>query len=154
VAEWVHAQKDPADELAQLHYFSFKKRQGRGGDRVCDYREGVCVEERSADALLRAGGQGNQPENCPFRPFGSGDSLLNALSECIRSIRQYPYEPDQKTMNTNQTSGPLFGWTEAIYALHALSLLTGILGCCDDCRGISHRLAIHHRGDFQLREAQ
>jgi len=31
-------------------------------------------------------------------------------------------------MNTNQTTGPLFGWTEAIYALHALSLLTGILG--------------------------
>lgn len=28
----------------------------------------------------------------------------------------------------NQTSGPLFGWTQAIYALHALSLLTGILG--------------------------
>ena len=31
-------------------------------------------------------------------------------------------------MNANQASGPLFGWTEAIYALHALSLLTGILG--------------------------
>jgi len=31
-------------------------------------------------------------------------------------------------MNANQTSGPLFGWTQAIYALHALSLLTGILG--------------------------
>ena len=31
-------------------------------------------------------------------------------------------------MNTNERSGPLFGWTEAIYALHALSLLTGILG--------------------------
>ena len=31
-------------------------------------------------------------------------------------------------MNTNQAAGPLFGWTEAIYALHALSLLTGILG--------------------------
>jgi len=28
-------------------------------------------------------------------------------------------------MNANQASGPLFGWTEAIYALHALSLLTG-----------------------------
>jgi hypothetical protein len=26
VAEWVHAQKDPAEELAQLHHFSFKKR--------------------------------------------------------------------------------------------------------------------------------
>src|SRR6476469_9984032 len=31
-------------------------------------------------------------------------------------------------MNTNQTSGPLFNWTQAIYALHAFSLLTGILG--------------------------
>jgi uncharacterized membrane protein len=31
-------------------------------------------------------------------------------------------------MITNQTSSPLFGWTQAIYALHALSLLTGILG--------------------------
>jgi uncharacterized membrane protein len=31
-------------------------------------------------------------------------------------------------MNTNPTSGPLFSWTQAIYALHALSLLMGILG--------------------------
>jgi uncharacterized membrane protein len=31
-------------------------------------------------------------------------------------------------MNGNQASGPLFSWTQAIYALHALSLLTGILG--------------------------
>jgi len=31
-------------------------------------------------------------------------------------------------MNTNQTGGTLFTWTQAIYALHALSLLTGILG--------------------------
>ena len=31
-------------------------------------------------------------------------------------------------MNGNQTGGTLFTWTQAIYALHALSLLTGILG--------------------------
>jgi uncharacterized membrane protein len=31
-------------------------------------------------------------------------------------------------MNTNVPSGPLFNWTQAIYALHALSLLAGILG--------------------------
>ncbi len=31
-------------------------------------------------------------------------------------------------MNANQTSGPLFNWTQAIYLLHALSLLTGIVG--------------------------
>ena len=31
-------------------------------------------------------------------------------------------------MTTNTPSGPLFNWTQAIYALHALSLLMGILG--------------------------
>jgi uncharacterized membrane protein len=31
-------------------------------------------------------------------------------------------------MSTNVPSGPLFNWTQAIYALHAFSLLTGILG--------------------------
>ena len=31
-------------------------------------------------------------------------------------------------MTTNQTTGPLFTWTQAIYALHAFSLLIGILG--------------------------
>jgi uncharacterized membrane protein len=31
-------------------------------------------------------------------------------------------------MNTNYPSGALFSWTQGIYALHAFSLLTGILG--------------------------
>ena len=31
-------------------------------------------------------------------------------------------------MTTNQTTGPLYNWTQAIYALHAFSLLTGIIG--------------------------
>jgi uncharacterized membrane protein len=31
-------------------------------------------------------------------------------------------------MNANTTSGSLYNWTQAIYALHAFSLLTGILG--------------------------
>ena len=31
-------------------------------------------------------------------------------------------------MNSNSTSGSLYNWTQGIYALHAFSLLTGILG--------------------------
>lgn len=31
-------------------------------------------------------------------------------------------------MHTNQPSGPLFSWTQVIYALHAFSLLAGIFG--------------------------
>ena len=31
-------------------------------------------------------------------------------------------------MNTTTTASPLVGWTQIIYALHAVSLVTGILG--------------------------
>jgi uncharacterized membrane protein len=31
-------------------------------------------------------------------------------------------------VSSNPTSGPLYTWTQVIYALHAFSLLTGILG--------------------------
>jgi hypothetical protein len=30
VTEWMYAQRDPADELAELHSFSFKKRRPEG----------------------------------------------------------------------------------------------------------------------------
>jgi hypothetical protein len=96
VAEWVHAQKDPADELAQLHYFSFKKRQAEEEiEFVITVKEFASRNALQMRFYAQADKEINQ-RTAPFRPFGSGDSLLNALSECIRSIRQYPYEPDQK----------------------------------------------------------
>jgi hypothetical protein len=93
VADWVHAQKDPAEELAELHYFSFKKRQP---DAEIEFV--IIVKEfatRNA-AQMRFYAQADKEVNqatAPFRPFGWGDSLLAALAECIRAIRQYPYEP-------------------------------------------------------------
>ena len=30
MAEWIYAQSDPAEELAELHFFSFKKRRPEG----------------------------------------------------------------------------------------------------------------------------
>jgi len=95
VAEWVHAQTDPAEELAQLHYWSFKNRQSN-----VEIEFVITVKEfASRNALqMRFYAQADKEVNqrvAAFRPFGSGDSLLHALGECIRSIRQYPYEPDQ-----------------------------------------------------------
>jgi hypothetical protein len=90
---WVHAQDDPADELAQLHYYSFKKRQPEGEIEFV-----ITVKEfASRNALhMRFYAQADKEVNqraAPFRPFGWGDSLLCALNECMRAIRQYPYEP-------------------------------------------------------------
>jgi hypothetical protein len=93
VGDWVYAQKDPAEELAQLHYFSFKKSQLEG-----DVEFVITVKEfapRNA-VQMRFYAQADKEVNqrtAPFRPFGWGDSLLAALMECLRSIREHPYEP-------------------------------------------------------------
>ena len=93
MAEWFYAQVDPAEELAQLHYFSFKKRQPAG-----DIEFVITVKEfASRNALqMRFYAQADKEINqiaAPFRPFGWGDSLLNALRECMRVIHEFPYDP-------------------------------------------------------------
>jgi hypothetical protein len=92
VAEWVFAQKDPAEELAQLHYFSFKKRQPEGEiEFVITVKEFASRNALQMRFYAQADKEINQ-RTAPFRPFGWGDSLPNALIECMRAIRQFPYE--------------------------------------------------------------
>jgi hypothetical protein len=88
VAEWEYAQRDPAEELAQLHYFSFKKRLADGEIEFV-----ITVKEfASRNALqMRFFAQADKEINqgaAPFRPFGWGDTLLKALSECLNAIRK------------------------------------------------------------------
>jgi hypothetical protein len=93
VADWVHAQRDPAEELAELRYFSFKKRQPEGEiEFVITVKEFAARNEAQMRFYAQADKEVNQP-TAPFRPFGWGDSLLVALTECIRAIRQYPHDP-------------------------------------------------------------
>src|SRR4029453_4187811 len=76
VAEWGHAQKDPAEELAQLHYFSFKKRQPDGEiEFVITVKEFASRNAAQMRFYAQADQEGNQ-RTAPFRPFGWGDSLL------------------------------------------------------------------------------
>jgi len=96
VADWVHAQKDPAEELAQLHYFSFKKHQPDGEvEFVITVKEFATRNAMQMRFYAQSDKEINQ-RTAAFCPFGWGDSLLVALSECLRAIRQYPYEADNK----------------------------------------------------------
>jgi len=92
MAEWVYAQSDPAEELAQLHFFSMKKRQP-GGDVefVITVREYVERNQEGMKFYARADKQVNQ-KTAPFTPFGWGNTLLAALSECLKAIHSFPYE--------------------------------------------------------------
>lgn len=93
VAEWVYAQNDPAEELAQLHYFSFKKRQADGEiEFVITVKEFASRNALQMRFYAQADKEINQ-RSAPFRPFGWGDTLLAALRECVQAIRQNRYEP-------------------------------------------------------------
>ena len=94
MAEWMYAQNDPAEELAELHSFSVKKRQPEGDvEFVITVKEFASRNALQMQFYAQADKEVNQ-RTAPFRPFGWGDSLLRALSECMEAIRQYPYDPE------------------------------------------------------------
>jgi hypothetical protein len=96
VSDWKFAQKDVSEELALLHYFSFKKPQ-EGGE-VCFV---ITVKEFAAPPkgqFARFFAQADKFVNqrtAPILPTGWGNSLLDALTACLRMIREFPYEGEE-----------------------------------------------------------
>src|SRR5947207_15155995 len=99
MAEWEFAQSDPAEELAQLHFFSMKKKQP-GGDvefRITVREYIVRGDNRSMRFFAEADKQTNQSVAADT-PTGWGSTLLKALPEGVHAIHRYPYEgplPDE-----------------------------------------------------------
>src|SRR5262245_37427965 len=95
MAEWTFAESQPSDELAQLSFFSMKKLQG---DRAIEFRitvrEYVNRNPLSMRFYAEADKQTNQ-KTVPFTPCGWGDTLLDALAQCIRAVHRFPYEGEE-----------------------------------------------------------
>ena len=97
MAEWTYAQQSPSEELALLRHFSFKKVQPDG-----DVEFTITVKEfAERNALqMRFFAQADREVNDdvgPFVPFGWGPTLLDALAECLKGVRQYPCRVGGKT---------------------------------------------------------
>jgi hypothetical protein len=93
MAEWELAQTDPADELAQLHFFSVKKKQPEGEIefRITIREFANRRDNRSMQFFAEADKQTNQ-SIAPYTPTGWGSTLGKALAECVRAIDRFPYE--------------------------------------------------------------
>jgi hypothetical protein len=106
VSDWRFAQKNASEELAQLHLFSYKKCH-QDGDVVFQ----ITVKEYAAQPpgmFARFFAQADKPVNQstgPFLPTGWGNSILDALSDCVRMIREFPYEGEDKQASKS-VSGP------------------------------------------------
>ncbi|HLK20550.1 MAG TPA: hypothetical protein VKT81_16455 [Bryobacteraceae bacterium] len=91
--EWGFAENNPSEELCLLHHFAMKKRQASGDvEFLITVREFVSPPDPALKFFAQADKQTNQ-NTAPFTPFGWGPSLVQALTECIKSIHRFPYEP-------------------------------------------------------------
>jgi hypothetical protein len=96
VSDWKFAQKDVSEELALLHSYSLKKHQN--GSDVCFV---ITVKEFAApprEQYARFFAQADKHVNqktAPLLPTGWGNSMLEALSACVRMIRDFPYEGEE-----------------------------------------------------------
>lgn len=95
--DWRYVQEDPSEQLAQIHFFSVVKRQ-QGGNVAFH----ITVKEFAAPPPgqhLRFFAEADKPLNqktASFIPCGWGDSLFTALGDCVRLIRQFPYEEEER----------------------------------------------------------
>jgi hypothetical protein len=93
MSDWVYLQANPGEQLMQLHNFSIVKQQASG-----DVTFTITVKEFAVPPPgqhVRFYAQADKAVNqktASFVPCGWGDSLFSALGDCVRLIRQFPYE--------------------------------------------------------------
>jgi hypothetical protein len=93
VSDWVHIQASSGEQLMQLHHFSLVKQQPNG-----DITFSITVKEFAVPPpgqRLRYYAEADKPVNqktAPIVPCGWGSSIFAALGDCVRLIRQFPYE--------------------------------------------------------------
>jgi hypothetical protein len=96
VAEWHYAQAEPSEELALVQMFSMKKREPGG---VVNFqimvREFAVPPAGHHQRYFAEADKAVNQKTAPIVPCGWGDTVLAALSDCMRMIRQFPYEGEQ-----------------------------------------------------------
>jgi hypothetical protein len=92
--DWTFAQRSSTEELARLHYFTMKKRQ-EGAEILfkITVHEYATANQQSMQFFAEADKPINQ-KTAPFVPCGWGNTLLTALTECMKAIHRFPYEPE------------------------------------------------------------
>jgi hypothetical protein len=89
---WQYAQAHPSEALAHLHFFSVKKEhQGGEIDVRITVQEFATPEVGAFKFLAIADIELNQ-DTAAFHPTGFSNTLMDALSECLKRVREFDYE--------------------------------------------------------------
>jgi len=96
MTDWIYIQENPLEQLAQLYHFSMIKR-GDSGDITFN----ITVKEFATPPpgqRLRFFAEADKALNqktASFIPCGWGNNIFSALGDCVRLIRQFPYEGEK-----------------------------------------------------------
>jgi hypothetical protein len=93
MSDWMYVQENPAEQLATLHHFSILKRQP-GGEIpfVITVKEFATPPPGQHVKFFAEADKALNQKTASFVPCGWGSSLYGALGDCVRLIRQFPYE--------------------------------------------------------------
>jgi len=96
MSDWKYTQREPSEQLAKLHFFSVKKQHASGPVEMrITVHEFATPEIGDLQFFAQTDIELNQG-TAPFRPCGWSNTLMGALSECLRNIRKFEYEESQK----------------------------------------------------------
>ena len=98
MSDWVYIQANSGEELMQLHHFSMVKQQATGNVTFAITVKEYAVPPPGQRVRFYAEADKHVNQKAgSFLPCGWGDSIFSALGDCVRLIRQFPYEVESKS---------------------------------------------------------
>jgi len=93
MTDWMYMQEKPSEQLAQLQYFSFlKQQQDMAIPFIITVKEFAAPPPGQHLRFFAEADKALNQKTASFVPCGWGNSLYSALGDCLRLIRQFPYE--------------------------------------------------------------
>jgi|SRR5271167_931192 len=97
MSDWEYIQTDSAEQLMQLHHSSIVKQQASGNVTIA-----ITVKEFAVPPpgqRIRFYAEADKTLNqkaASFVSSGWGTSMISALGDCVRLIREFSYEDEER----------------------------------------------------------
>ncbi len=93
MSDWQYVQENAAEQLAKLHYFSILKRQdGAEIPFIITVKEFAVAPPGQHVRFFAECDKPLNQKTAAFTPCGWSNTIYGALGDCVRLIRQFPYE--------------------------------------------------------------
>ena len=104
--DWKFVEKDPSEALAKLHFFSIKKKHASGEvEARITVKEFASAKTTDMKFFAVADLELNQ-KTAKFQPCGWAETLMGALTECLRNLRKFEYEGPELPHSASPTCDP------------------------------------------------